>query len=70
MNNFIKLTSMVINKSHITKITEYPSKYYITMTTSNKVHGFMLFSTGSLSSSDDMIEICKTKNKKDYNRFY
>lgn len=66
MNNFIKLTSMVINKSHITKIRVYPSTYYITMTTSNHVNGFMLFSSGSVSSSEDMIKICETENKKDY----
>lgn len=66
MNNFIKLTSMVINKSHITKITLNPSTYYITMTTSNRVNGFMLFSSGSLSSGEEMIKICETENKKDY----
>lgn len=66
MNNFIKLTSMVINKTHITKITLHPSTYYITMTTSNRVNGFMLFSSGSLSSGEETIEISETKNKKDY----
>lgn len=65
MNHFIKLTSMVINKLHITQIIKCESKYYINMTCNN-INGCMILSSGSISSNCDMIEICETKNKKDY----
>ena len=65
MNNFIKLTSMVLNKLHITQIIQQQSKYYVYMT-SNNINGFILFSSGSLTSNHNMIEICETKNKQDY----
>ena len=65
MNYFIKLTSMVINKVHITKIIHHQSKYYV-YTTSNDIHGLMLFASGGLSKTYNTIEICATKNKQDY----
>lgn len=65
MNHFIKLTSMVINKLHITQIIKCESKYYINMTCNN-INGCMILPSGSISSNCDMIEICETKNKQDY----
>lgn len=65
MNYFIKLTSGVINKLHITQIIQQQSKYYVYMT-SNNISGFVLFSFGSLTSNNMMMEICETKNKQDY----
>lgn len=65
MNHFIKLTSTVINKLHIIQIIQRPSKYYIYMS-NNNINGFMLFSFGTLSSTDQFIQICEKNNKKDY----
>ncbi len=65
MNPFIKLTSMVINKLHITQIIHRNSKYYINMT-GNNIDGFMLLSSGYVTSNCVTIEICETKNKQDY----
>ena len=66
MNNFIKLTSMVINKLHITQIIQKQSKYYVYMS-SNYISGYVIFTSGILGSKYYMIEICETKNKQDYN---
>lgn len=65
MNHFIKLTSMVINKLHITQIIQNNCKYYINMT-SNNINGIIIMSSGNVSSKCDIIEICETKNKQDY----
>jgi len=56
---------MVINKLHITQIIQRNTKYYINMTGSN-IDGFLLMSSGGISSKCDTIEICETKNKQDY----
>ncbi len=65
MKHFIRLTSMVINKSHITKIVHQDSKYYINMTSVN-TEGFMMFASGNIWSRSDIIEICNTINEQDY----
>ncbi len=65
MNRFIKLTSLIINKLHITQITHNNCKYYIGMT-SNNINAIMYLSSGNISSTFDIIEICETKNKQDY----
>lgn len=65
MNNFIKLTSLVINKFHIVQIFQQNSKYYIYMN-NNNFSGFMFFSTGFVSSNYNTIEICEKKHKQDY----
>lgn len=64
---FIKLTTQIINVSHIIKIVNYPTnnKYNIFMT-SNNISGFFLLSIGTLSSNDTVIEISKEKDIKDY----
>jgi hypothetical protein len=65
MNHFIKLTSRVINKLHITQIIQNQNKYYINMT-GNNIDGVMILSSGGISSKCDTIEICEAKNKQDY----
>ena len=65
MNRFIKLSSMVINKLHITQIIQKNCKYYISMT-SNNINAIMYLSSGNISSTCDIIEICETRNKQDY----
>jgi hypothetical protein len=65
MNHFIKLSSMVINKLHITQIIQEQGKYRVFLTHQyNK--GFMLWGCGTFTIEFGMIEICETKNKQDY----
>jgi len=65
MKHFINLTSRIINKQHIIEIVKSPSKYYIYMN-NNNLSGFTLFSIGSLSTNNNIIEICEKTNKQDY----
>ena len=65
MKHFINLTSHVINKLHIIEIIKTPSKYSIYMI-NNTIDGFCLFSSGTIFSTYNIIEICEKKNKLDY----
>jgi hypothetical protein len=65
MSRFIKLKSAVINSSHITKIINYSGKYYIHMTDTH-INGFMFLSSGSLTSHENIIEVCEKNHKSDY----
>jgi hypothetical protein len=65
MKNFINLTSRVINKLHIIEIIKHPNKYEIHIS-NNSIDRFLLFSSGSLHTKHNIIEICNIKNKQDY----
>ena len=65
MKPFLQLTTRVINASHIVQIMTTPTSYCIHLT-AQKTSGVFLFSSGSLSSSPDTIQICKTKQPSDY----
>lgn len=65
MKHFINLTTRVINKLHIIEIIKHPNKYDIHMS-NNSINGFLLFSSGGIDTKNNIIEICKTKNKQDY----
>jgi hypothetical protein len=65
MKHFINLTSCVINKLHIVEIIKKQNMYRIYMNKS-RFDGFMLFSSGSVSSTQNIIEICQKNNKEDY----
>ena len=65
MKHFINLTSCVINKLHIVEILKRPSKYHIYMT-NGSISGGMLFLSGSLSTTHNIIEICEKNDKQDY----
>jgi hypothetical protein len=65
MIHFINLTSRVINKLYIVEIIKKPSKYYIHMS-NNRIDGSILFGCGGIDSKHNIIEICETKNKPDY----
>jgi len=74
MNNFIKLSSRVINKLHIIEILHKPSidimqtpnKYYMYMS-NNIITGFSFNTTGSgVSASTNVIMICEKYDKEDY----
>lgn len=65
MKHFINLITRVINKLHIIEIIKYPNKYEIHMS-NNRIDGFLLFSSGGVDTKNNIIEICNTKNKQDY----
>jgi hypothetical protein len=62
---FIRLSNMILNKSHIVCIEKQPTKYFITM---NLYHlqGGILFGSGNISSELAKIEVCKEKSPNDY----
>ena len=65
MKRFLNLTSISINKSYIIEIIKKPSKYYIHIN-AKTIDGFMLFSSGSVSSNKYMIEVCEERDKEDF----
>jgi len=67
MKHFINLSSLIINKLHISKIIKKPNKYEIYMN-SNIIEGFWLVASGSLNSYHHIIEICEIENKQDYEK--
>ena len=66
MSHFIKLTTVVINKSHIIGITIKPKIYEILMTNYNIMDGILLFGTGFIDVKNNVIKICEIQNKQDY----
>ena len=65
MSQFIKLTSMIINKNLITSVFIKPNKYHI-YTVENNINGYMLFGSGGASSSPEKIVICEKMDPEDY----
>ena len=65
MSQFIKLTSMIINKNLITSVFIKPKKYHI-YTVENNINGYMLFGSGGASSSPEKIVICEKMDPEDY----
>jgi hypothetical protein len=65
MTRFIKLTSTIINASHIKKIIIHNDKYCLHLNDQN-INGSKFGWSGYILSSDSIIEICKIKNITDY----
>lgn len=65
MKTFINLSSVVINKLHITEVVKKPGKYYIYVNNSN-INGKFIFSLGRITTIYNIVEICENTNKKDY----
>jgi hypothetical protein len=65
MSQFIKLTSMIINKNLITSVFIKPKKYHI-YTVENNINGYILFGSGGASSSPEKIVICEKHDSEDY----
>ena len=62
---FIKLSTAIINTSHITKIVNTNNKYHIYMT-DKYINGFIFLNSGSVSTCENMIEVCKVEDPIDY----
>ena len=65
MTRFIKLTSQIINTSHIIKIVKSHNKYCI-YTTAYNMEGYIIGGFGGVDS-DHCIDIYKNKEPLDYN---
>jgi len=65
MSQFLKLTSMIINKNLITSVFIKPNKYHI-YTVENNINGYILFGSGGASSSPEKIVICEQESPEDY----
>jgi len=65
MSQFIKLTSMIINKNLITSVYMKQNKYHI-YTVENNTNGYMFFGSGVVDSSPENIVICEEKSPEDY----
>jgi hypothetical protein len=65
MKNFIKLSSIVINKLHIIQIVKKPNIYEIHMI-HNKIEGMFFCGSGIIDTKSNMIKICEKKDKEDY----
>jgi len=65
MSQFIKLTTMLINKNLITSVFIKPNKYHI-YTVENSINGYMLFGSGGASSSPEKIVVCEKMDPEDY----
>ena len=65
MSKFINLSSCLLNKLHIVEIIKQPSKYRIYLTNSH-FSGTIFLTSGHMSSSSNIIEICEKKNEQDY----
>jgi hypothetical protein len=66
MKNFIKLTSLILNKSHIIEIIKQPNKYFIHMS-NTRLYGEFVMANGSVSTKQNIIEICEQNHNQDYN---
>jgi len=63
--NFIKLTTSILNIKNISKIIIYKNDYEIYHTTA-LVNGYILFSSGFVSSDSKITRINDKKNPEDY----
>jgi len=65
MKHFNNLTTIVINKLHITEIVKKPDKYFIYMS-NRSIEGVQVFPLGKITTIHNIIEICRNKNPQDY----
>jgi hypothetical protein len=65
MNQFIKLSTHIINTKYITMILLEPSKFYIHMNIQS-ISGITLFGSGDIKTDHTIIEICEKKNPVDF----
>ena len=64
MSRFIKLTSLIINTKQLNKIVIKPDKYFLHM--NNRIDGYLFFMGGTISSDDEILEICAITEPSDY----
>jgi hypothetical protein len=65
MNSFLRLTKHVVNTRYISFIDIEPNKYKINMQT-NTGSGYWIFGGGSYRTHEAQIEVCKERDKVDY----
>jgi hypothetical protein len=65
MSSFLKLTKRIINTRYISRIDIEPTGYKIKLMT-NEIYGVWVCGGGALGSIKSDINLCKTKDKMDY----
>ena len=65
MVNFLKLARVIINTAYIKEISIQPEKYVLYLGNAG-FEGFMLFSSGYVSSNSGKIVVCKKNDLCDY----
>ena len=65
MSRFIKLTKFIINTRHIVHIQKEHEIYHVYLH-NNHTEGFSFFGSGSVSTNDNIITVCKNNHSKDY----
>ena len=65
MTRFIRLTNLIVNTSKIVTVDILPTKYVMHMN-NHDFNGWILFSSGSVESKPNTVEICETKHPNDY----
>ena len=64
MSKFIKLTSLIINTNQLNSILIKPDKYILYA--NNRINGYLFFMGGTISSDDEILEICAITEPSDY----
>lgn len=64
MSKFIKLTSLIINTNQLNSILIKPDKYILYA--NNRINGYLFFMGGTISSDNEILEICAIKEPTDY----
>ena len=62
---FLKLSSIVINTRHILYVHITKDMYSIHLM-NNKIHGNVIFGSGTIETTHDKIDICKEEKSQDY----
>jgi hypothetical protein len=65
MASFLRLSSVIVNLSHVRKIVIQPDLYKIHMNRFD-VDGFWVAASGGVSSNDDVLKVCKYNDPQDY----
>lgn len=67
MSKFIKLTNYVINTNAISHILAKENKFIITLQTP-KINGFIMLSSGGITTKQDIFEIENIAESEDYQK--
>lgn len=65
MTKFLKLSNMILNPSNILRITHNKDVYSI-YTKETSTIGFSVIGSGSVTSGNDVITVCKEKHSSTY----
>jgi hypothetical protein len=67
MSKFLKLTSLILNTNHISRVIAKQNLYEIHLMNYGS-NGFHLMGTGSLCNSVDVYQVCSETHTNDYKK--